>query len=165
MHSGRVNQVQAASDDLACRLRSHQSVAVLAPFRARAGQHYADTRMRPQPDLWTAYAGLARHAHCGRFYRYPAGDPRQLRAAGRHTPGSFLGGTALQGGKKVSWALPAAVAAVAQGDLLHAALAAAASVALLALLSTRCRARVWPVGRWAYGYYPAHLLLLVALAP
>jgi hypothetical protein len=72
---------------------------------------------------------------------------------------------ALQGGKKVSWALPAAVAAVAQGDLLHAALAAAASVALLALLSTRCRARVWPVGRWAYGYYPAHLLLLAALAP
>lgn len=78
-------------------------------------------------------------------------------------PAVFL--VALQGGKKVSWALPAAVAAVAQGDLLHAALAAAASVALLALLSTRCRARVWPVGRWAYGYYPAHLLLLVALAP
>ena len=78
-------------------------------------------------------------------------------------PAAFV--AALLSGRKASWALPAAVAAVPQGDLLHAGLAAAASVALLALLSTRCRARVWPVGRWAYGYYPAHLLLLAALAP
>lgn len=88
--------------------------------------------------------------------------PVSYGLAGVILPAAFLG--ALQSGRKVSWALPAAVAAVAQGDLLHAALAAAASIALLALLSTRCRARVWPVGRWAYGYYPAHLLLLAALA-
>lgn len=77
-------------------------------------------------------------------------------------PAAFL--VALQGGKKVSWALPAAVAAVAQGDLLHAALAAAASIALLGMLSARCHMRVWPGGRCAYGYYPAHLIILAALA-
>ncbi len=76
-------------------------------------------------------------------------------------PAAFL--IALQGGRKVSWALPAAVAAVGQGDLLHAVLAAAASIALLGMLSGRLNAQVWPVGRWAYGYYPAHLLLLAAL--
>lgn len=78
-------------------------------------------------------------------------------------PAAFL--VALQNANKASWALPAAVAAVAQGDLFHAALAAAASIALLCVLSSRWNTPVWPVGRWAYGYYPAHLLLLAALAP
>jgi hypothetical protein len=76
-------------------------------------------------------------------------------------PAAFL--VALQNAKQASWALPAAVAAVAQGDLLHAALAAAASIALLGMLSGRLNAQVWPVGRWAYAYYPAHLLVLAAL--
>lgn len=75
---------------------------------------------------------------------------------------SFL--VALQSKKRAVWILPAAVAAAAQSNLLHSALAAAASVALLALLFARCRAWGWPVGRWAYGYYPAHLLLLAGLA-
>ncbi|MBX9818252.1 MAG: conjugal transfer protein TraX [Burkholderiaceae bacterium] len=78
-------------------------------------------------------------------------------------PAAFL--VALQNAKQSSWALPAAVSAVAQGDLLHAAIAAVASTVLLAMLSGRVNAQVCPVGRWAYAYYPAHLLLLAALAP
>lgn len=76
-------------------------------------------------------------------------------------PLSFL--VALQSVKKAAWLLPAAVSAAAQGDLLHSALAAIAALALLALFYAGWRAHVWPVGRWAYAYYPSHLLLLAAL--
>lgn len=48
-------------------------------------------------------------------------------------PFAFL--VALQSGKRAAWLLPAAVAAAAQGGLLHAALAAAASIALVGMLS------------------------------
>lgn len=81
-------------------------------------------------------------------------------------PGAFL--VALQSKRKGAWLLPASVAAVAQGDLLHSALAAVAALALLGLLGllgARWQPRVWPVGRWAYAYYPSHLLLLAALVP
>lgn len=78
-------------------------------------------------------------------------------------PAAFL--AALQGGRKGLWALPAAVAALPQGDLLHAALAAAASITLLCMMSARWPLKAWPIGRWAYAYYPGHILVLAALAP
>ena len=74
-------------------------VLIAAPLfeeavRARAGQHHADTRLRPRPDLWHPHVWMAWHAHCGRFYRNTNLDPGQLRLAWRHTPCIFPGCTA-----------------------------------------------------------------------
>lgn len=92
----------------------------------------------------------------------PLAVPVSYGLPGVLLPGAFL--LALHSKNRALWLLPASLAAIPQmGGVAQPAIAFAAALALLALLRAPWKARPWPVGRWAYAYYPAHLAALATL--
>lgn len=78
-------------------------------------------------------------------------------------PAGFL--IALSGSQR-RWLLPISIAALCQGgNIFQPILAALSSLAVLMFLGTAWRPPHLPkVGRWAYLYYPGHMILLVVAA-